>query len=62
MKTVSMGLSGIEYHLGLPGTVGGAVVMNSKWTNPLSYVGDVVESALILTRAGEFKEVKSRLF
>jgi UDP-N-acetylmuramate dehydrogenase len=51
-ETAELGLSGVEYHLGLPGTVGGAVVMNSKWTHPNSYVGDVVESTETLDTEG----------
>ncbi|GIW63672.1 MAG: UDP-N-acetylenolpyruvoylglucosamine reductase [Patescibacteria group bacterium] len=61
-ETLQLGLSGIEYHLGLPGTVGGAVVMNSKWTKPLAYVGDVVESAEILDLDGNFKTVSADYF
>ena len=47
--TVEEGLSGLEMHLGLPGTVGGAIFMNSKWTHPTGYVGDAVYQAEILT-------------
>lgn len=56
------GLSGLEMHLGLPGTVGGAVYMNSKWTNPKVYVGDVVYSADIIDRSGRVKTVDSSYF
>lgn len=42
------GLAGLEMHLGLPGSVGGAIYMNSKWTHPEGYVGDVVYQAEIL--------------
>lgn len=47
--TVEEGLAGLEMHLGLPGTVGGAIFMNSKWTHPVGYVGDAVYQAEILT-------------
>lgn len=47
--TIEEGLGGLEMHLGLPGTVGGALFMNSKWTNPVAYVGDAVYQAAILT-------------
>lgn len=46
---IEEGLSGLEMHLGLPGTVGGAIFMNSKWTYPEAFVGDVVYQATILT-------------
>ncbi|MBI5613827.1 UDP-N-acetylmuramate dehydrogenase [Candidatus Gottesmanbacteria bacterium] len=60
--TVEEGLSGLEMHLGLPGSVGGAVYMNSKWTNPVGYVGDAVYQASILTNSGEVKTVPKRYF
>lgn len=47
--TVEEGLAGLEMHLGLPGTVGGAIFMNSKWTNPPGFVGDAVYQAELLT-------------
>lgn len=47
--TVEEGLAGLEMHLGLPGSVGGAIFMNSKWMHPVSYVGDVVYQAEVLT-------------
>lgn len=61
-ETVMKGWEGLEYHWGLPGTVGGAVYMNSKWTKPLSYVGDQVFSALLLDQKGEFKKVDRDYF
>lgn len=60
--TISMGLSCFEYHLGLPGTLGGAVCMNSKWTKPVSYIGDNLLSARILSAEGEIKEVNKDYF
>ena len=60
--TAEEGLGGLEMHLGLPGTVGGAVYMNSKWTKPMGYVGDVVYQAEILTPTGERKIVLRTYF
>lgn len=54
-ETVNQGLSGLQYHWGLPGTVGGALYMNSKWTKPLAYVGDVVDKVLLLDKKGRFR-------
>ena len=51
--TVEEGLAGLEMQLGPPGTVGGAIFMNSKWTHPVGYVGDAVYQAEILTPENE---------
>jgi len=55
--TIDEGLQGLEMHLGLPGSVGGAAYMNSKWMNPPSYVGDVLFQARILTQENEIQIV-----
>jgi UDP-N-acetylmuramate dehydrogenase len=49
--TIEEQLSGLEMHLGLPGSVGGAVFMNSKWTRPPVNVGDRVHQVKVLTHA-----------
>ncbi len=56
------GLSGLEYHKGLPGTVGGAVYMNSKWLHPVCYVGDCVVSAVLIDAEGNEKKVNRDYF
>jgi len=56
------GLSGLEYHKGLPGTVGGAIYMNSKWMHPLVFVGDCVVSALLIDNQGREKKVDKNYF
>ena len=61
-QTAAQGLSGLEYHLGLPGSVGGAIYMNSKWTNPLCYVGDVVDSVFLINKQGETRMEKKDYF
>ena len=60
--TIEEGLGGLQMHLGLPGTVGGAMFMNSKWTKPESYVGDVVYQATILTPTGDMQTVSRDYF
>lgn len=60
--TVEEGLGGLEAHLGLPGTVGGAIFMNSKWTKPESYVGDVVHQVIILSPQNQVKVVDRSYF
>jgi UDP-N-acetylmuramate dehydrogenase len=61
-ETVDDGLSGFEYHKGLPGTVGGAMYMNSKWTKPVTYCGDNLLYAWLLTSQGEVKKVDRTYF
>ncbi len=62
METAAMGLEGFEYHMGLPGSVGGALYMNSKWTKPVTYFGDSLITAYLLTRTGEEKKVDRNYF
>lgn len=61
-ETAQMGLSGLEYHVGLPGTVGGALYMNSKWTKPVCYVGDVLHNATLISKNGDIKTVDRDYF
>lgn len=49
-ETIDLGFSGFEYHYGLPGTLGGAIYMNSKWTRPLSYVSDPMMIGTLMDR------------
>lgn len=60
--TLEQGLAGLEMHLGLPGSVGGAVFMNSKWTHPTGYVGDVLYQGVILTHEGTVSTVPKSYF
>lgn len=61
-ELAEMGLEGLEYHFGLPGTLGGAVYMNSKWTNPNAYIGDSLVSARLIDTQGNLKEVTADYF
>ncbi len=61
-ETINEGLSGFEYHLGLPGTVGGAVFMNSKWTKPVSSFGDNLIYAFVIDNKGKVKRVEREYF
>lgn len=60
--TIEEGFGGLEMQLGLPGTVGGAMYMNSKWTRPEAYVGDSVYQATILTPKGDVAIVPRSYF
>lgn len=61
-ETVEMGWSGFEYHAGLPGTVGGALYTNAKWTKPLSYFSDNLVSATLIDNNGRKKKVDKSYF
>lgn len=61
-RSIEMGWSGFEYHLGLPGTVGGAIYMNSKWTKPLNYFSDNLISAYLLDNQSKVKKVDKKYF
>lgn len=52
-KTIDRGLSGLEYFLGVPGTVGGAIYNNSHFQTEL--IGNFVESVSVISRRGEEK-------
>lgn len=60
--TIEKGLSGLEYQLGLPGTVGGGVYMNSNFPIHQAFVGDAVYKATLLTKEGDIKEVDASYF
>lgn len=60
--TIDQGLGGLEYQLGLPGTVGGAMYMNSNFPKRGVYVGDCVYKATLLSKDGEVKEVDQSYF
>ncbi len=60
--TLDEGLAGFEMHLGLPGSVGGAIFMNSKWMHPEGYVGDAVYQAELLTPDGDLRIVDRDYF
>lgn len=60
--TIEEGYGGLQYQLGLPGTVGGAIYMNSNWPKEGAYVGDYLYRARLLTKEGEIKEVDQSYF
>ena len=61
-ENIEAGYEGLEDHLGLPGTVGGALYMNSKWTHPECYFGDPLISATLLSPDGVVREVDKAYF
>ncbi len=60
--TIENGLSGLEYQFGLPGTVGGAVYMNSNFPKKNVRVGDCIYSVKILKKDGSIQDVDRSYF
>lgn len=60
--TIEQGLSGLEYQLGLPGTVGGGIFMNANYTPRNTYMGDSLARATVLSLNGDVKEVGPSYF
>lgn len=60
--TLDEGLAGLEYFLGLPGTVGGAVWNNSHNERYKKYFGEQILQAEILNSLGEKKVVDRKYF
>ncbi len=51
--TIEEGLSGLEYQLGMPGTVGGAIFTNAKYKPKYLMVNKVLQSVTLLSEKGE---------
>ena len=51
--TIEEGLSGLEYQLGLPGTVGGAIFTNAKYKPKYLPVNKVLQSVTLLNETGD---------
>lgn len=66
--TVSRGLAGLQHYVGIPSTVGGAIWQNLHFLSPppererTCFIEEVVESAEILTEAGEVRTVDRAYF
>jgi len=52
-RAASAGLAGIEFGVGIPGTIGGAVVMNAGWHE--FEIGNAIESVEVLDRRGALR-------
>ncbi len=61
-ETTEAGYGGFEYHKGLPGTVGGALYMNSKWTHPETYFSEPLLYAYVVDDSGNVSKKEKSYF
>lgn len=68
-ETARDGFEGFEFQFGLPGSVGGAICMNSKWVARMDYegtfpkyMGDSLIRATLIDKSGTLKEVDHDYF
>jgi UDP-N-acetylmuramate dehydrogenase len=61
-SVVQQGFGGIEFALGLPGTIGGAVAVNANYPKENRLIGEAVYAGKILTAQNEVKDVDAAYF
>ena len=59
-RLAAAGRAGLEFYVGIPGTVGGAVIMNAGCYG--SETVNVIKSARVMNRAGEVSEISGEGF
>jgi UDP-N-acetylmuramate dehydrogenase len=59
-KAAEAGIAGLEFYAGIPGTIGGAVIMNAGCYG--SETVNVIKSARVMNRAGEVSEISGEGF
>ncbi len=59
--TIEEGLEGLEYQLGLPGTIGGAIYTNAKYIPKYLLVNKALQSLRILHENGEIQSYSGDL-
>lgn len=61
-ETIDSGWAGFEYFKGLPGTMGGALYTNAKWTKPMKYFSDNLLYAYLIHDRGQVIKVNRDYF
>lgn len=59
--TIEEGLGGLEYQLGLPGTVGGAIFTNAKYIPKYLLVNQALQGVTLLSEGGEVQNFSGEL-
>lgn len=54
-KTANLGLSGLEFFIGIPGTIGGAIYKNTHWQ--AHYISDCLVKVQVINQSGQIKEI-----
>jgi len=60
--TIEEGLSGLEYQLGMPGSIGGAIYTNVRYMPKNIYINDFISSIKILNSDNQIQDVDPNYF
>jgi len=60
--SVKQGLSGLEYFVGIPGTIGGAIYGNAGWPRNGKNIGEILRKATLLMPDGKIVEKQADWF
>lgn len=61
-RATSSGWDDFVWYCGLPGSIGGAIYMNSKWGSPTKYISDHLVRTTLIDRDGQIKKVVNDYF
>ena len=59
-KCAKQGLSGAEFLIGIPGTVGGAIMMNAGQAKAGPQVSDLIEDVTVIDHSGKIRKINKK--